>query len=294
MVRFLLGIATGVLRRRAKRLFLRDTWFVAYRRLASPTVPELRESPEFRTISPPRRRFYADPFVMQRNGNAYIFFEDYSYESQKGVISCATVNGNTSEIRTVLARDYHLAYPCVFEWDGAVYMIPESAGAKRIELYVATDFPSQWKLDRVLLDGVAAVDTTIHHDGRRFWLFTTIPAEPGAPRVDELFLFSADSLDEPWTPHPHNPVVSDVRRARPGGHLFRDQRGRLIRPAQDCSTKYGHAIVLHHVTRLDPEHYEEMPVGRIDADWGPQNIASHTYNFAGGYEVLDGMAARLR
>ena len=297
MARFLARIAGGVVRRRAKRLVLRDTWFVAFRR--SPHAPrpsELRGATGFARIAPPRRRFFADPFVVAENGRGYIFFEDYSYDRRKGVIACATVNGTggPTEIRTVLERDYHLAYPCVFQWEGRFYMIPETQAARRIELYVATAFPYEWRHERVLIDGIHAVDATLHHDGRRFWLFTAVAAEPGAPKVDELFLFHADTLEGAWHPHPSNPVVSDVRRARPGGGLFRDGEGRLIRPAQDCSVMYGQAIVLNEVTRLDEQQYEEVPIGRIDADWDPRISASHTYNSAGDFEVLDGLATRRR
>ncbi len=64
--------------------------------------------------------------------------------------------------RTVLERDHHLSYPFVFEHEGAIYMLPETGEAGRIELHRAVEFPDHWELDRVLLDGLTALDATLH------------------------------------------------------------------------------------------------------------------------------------
>ena len=62
----------------------------------------------------------------------------------------------------MLERDHHLSYPFVFEHEGVVYMLPERGEAGRVELHRAVAFPDEWRLDRVLLDGLTAVDATLH------------------------------------------------------------------------------------------------------------------------------------
>jgi hypothetical protein len=89
--------------------------------------------------------------------------------------------------------------------------------------------------------------TMLRYEGT-YWLFAAV-AVPGGSDWDELHVFFADELDGPWQPHPLNPVVADVRCARPAGRLFWDS-GALIRPAQDCSVGYGRAIALQRVDVL--------------------------------------------
>jgi hypothetical protein len=166
-------------------------------------------------------------------------------------------------------------------------MIPESLQTRTVELYRAVEFPSQWVFERCLLDGVCAVDATMLEDGSRLWLFVGV-AEPGASVNDELHLYSAATLEGPWVPHPENPIVSDVRRARPAGTIFR-HRGRLIRPAQDCSRGYGSAVVFNRIDVLTTGEYAESPIGRIEPNWARGLVGTHTYNSTGGIEVVDGL-----
>ena len=222
-----------------------------------------------------------------------MFFEEYLRSLGRAAISHfeLTVDGPTPP-RVVLERDYHLSYPFVFELGEAIYMIPATERARTIELYRADPFPERWTFERTLLDDVYAVDTTVlEHDGR-LWFFTNLVT--GAATVnEELSLFSAESLQDAWTPHPRNPVVTDVRRARPaGGILHRD--GDLVRPGQDCALRYGHAVVFNRIDVLTESEYGETPVGRIDAGWRPGAVGTHTYTTDGEYELLDGYWLRLR
>ena len=180
----------------------------------------------------------------------------------------------------------------MFEEGDAVYMLPETAGRRTVELYRAARFPDEWTLDRVLLRDVAATDATLlRHEGR-LWLFVAVAVDGGRP-IDELFLFSSESLRGEWEPHPMNPVVSDVRRARPAGRVFR-QDGHLIRPAQDCSRSYGWRLVFNRVEALSPTDYREQPIGAIEPAPDSGNLRTHSYDSDGMYEVLDGFRMRPR
>jgi hypothetical protein len=298
VVRFVARVGWGVLKRRLRRLVLREEWFVAfrYRRSRKPDLTRLETDPsaQYHVIEPPKDHYYADPFVVERDGRGYIFFEDYSYDTGKGVIAYVCVDGPKvmSRPATVLDCPYHLSFPFVFEWGGEVYMVPESSEARRIELYRATRFPDQWELERVLMADTNAVDSAILHRDGRFWLFTNIAVD-GAPTVDELFVFWSDSLDGDWTPHPLNPVVSDVRRARAAGRIF-ELDGRLVRPSQDCSVRYGGAVVFNELRMVDDEDWEGRPFLRVGPTWHAGSLASHTYNFTRSYDVVDGLLERRK
>jgi hypothetical protein len=283
--RFLVRLVAGALHRKARRLVLDDVWHIGYRR---------SRSERFRLMTAPPGRYYADPFVVEHEGRHHLFFEDDDLDGGRGVISwtCFDEHGVPRPAQPALRRPYHLSYPCVFQWDGGWYMVPESCQQRTVELFKAADFPRGWALERVLLTGVDAVDATIlEHEGR-FWLFANV-AVPGGPIADELSLFLADSPLGEWVPHPMNPIVSDVRRARPAGRvIMRD--GTLIRPSQDCSGRYGFATVFNHITRLSPTEYAETPIGRLEPGWMRGNLATHTFNAAGEYEVVDAHPRSLR
>jgi hypothetical protein len=171
-------------------------------------------------------------------------------------------------------------------------MIPETKVRKTIELHRAVEFPQKWVLEKILMQDVLAVDSTILEHAGKLWLFANISV-PGGSAHDELHLFYADSLKSEWTAHPRNPIVSDVRRSRPAGTFF-FENGKLMRPSQDCSLCYGSAININEVMILSETEYQERPCGRIEPRWHPSSICTHTYNRTDDFEVLDGMVMQRR
>jgi hypothetical protein len=111
-------------------------------------------------------------------------------------------------------------------------------------------------------------------------------AVAGASFWDELHLYHAPTPMGPWTPHRRNPVVSDVRSARPAGTLFQ-RSGAWYRPSQDCSRSYGSALNIQRILRLDESTYLEETVGRVAPDWAPGLTGVHTVNALGGLTVID-------
>jgi hypothetical protein len=267
-------------------------WFLAIRKR---TPAHSFDDPSgYKVIPTPRDRFYADPFLFERDGRTFLFFEDLRYSEGRALISCAELgpDGTLGPIVEVLRRPYHLSYPYLFEENGEVYMIPETKENRTVELYRANSFPHEWTLESVLLSDIYAVDATIQKLDGRYSMFVGI-SNGRYSNCDELALYFADSLKGPWTPHPANPVVSDVRRARPAGALFHDQ-GRLIRPSQDCAKAYGYALVFSEVVTLTETAYEERPIARLEPGWRKGNLGTHTYTRTEQFEVIDGnIAAKI-
>jgi hypothetical protein len=288
MLRFLTHWSMRMLRHETEKRFYREQWFLAVRRRAETTKPG--NACGFTIIRPPRNHFYADPFLFERNGRTYLFFEDYPFAISKGLISCCELNadGSPSEPRVVLEREYHLSYPFLFEYDGEVYMIPETQENHTIEMYRAREFPYSWVFHQTVMENVTAADTTLFHGNGKWWLFTAGILDRHSLN-DTLCLFFADSPFGPWKAHPQNPVASDPRRARPAGSLF-FENGNLFRPGQDCSNGYGYAVQMHRIDRLTETEYQETPLWRITPDWIPGNRGTHTLNQTGTYQVLDGRA----
>ena len=284
-------LVNGV-RRIVRRFFFTGQWFVGVRRKQS--AADIFHLNGFKLLTAPPDRFFADPFVFEKEGHNYLFFEEFPSATRKGVILCAEFNdsGFMDRPKVVLETDYHLSYPFVFEWGGQIYMLPEMSASGRVCLFRATDFPFRWQFEQVLLEGVAAVDPTLLKHADRFWLFVG-GADPKRPIDTELFLYFSDSPFGPWAPHPRNPIVSDVTRARPAGQIFSHQ-GRLIRPGQDCSQLYGRAVVLNHIEELSVNNYRETPILTLEPHWQPGNVGTHTLNQSENYQVVDGRFSRYR
>jgi hypothetical protein len=284
-------LAARLLHGRIRKQLSDEEWFLAYRRGSWPLDSD--RGSFIHLASPPGRHF-ADPFVFDVDGRHYIFFEDLRLSEGRGVISFVEIreDGSTTPPTVALERDYHLSYPFVFAHAGEVFMLPESSANGTIELYRAEPFPHRWALDRVLMDDVRAVDATLVQHRGRWWLFANM-REHGTEFSDELFLFSSPSLDGGWTPHPLNPIVSDVGRARPAGRIFSHEGG-LIRPGQDSSRAYGSAVVFNRIDELSETDYRETPISRLEPDWSPGNLGTHTYSFDGVYEAVDGRRRRFK
>jgi len=244
---------------------------------------------EYETIRPPKDRFWADPHLIRFGEEWYIFLEEYLYSTKRGHISVMKIgeDGQTTPPVVVLERDYHLSYPFVFFWNGTHYMVPETSRNKTIDLYECVKFPDQWELKLTLMKDVRAVDATLLYFKNKWWLFTNIAEHGGAETTDELFLFHADELlTQAWTPHPLNPIVSDVRRARPAGRIF-EQDGVLYRPSQDCSREYGGGINFHQIVTLTEEDYREVQLSSHKPDWDEKIIGLHTFSQNQELTVID-------
>lgn len=289
---FLRSIADGIPRVCRSRLF-KEHWFIAFRRNPGNVPISPASMTGFHIVSPPSDRFYADPFLLNRDGRHFLFFEDYPFDHGKGVISFTEIdaNGNCSPPEVVLEAAHHFSYPYVFEHDGEIYMVPESLATQTVDLYRAVEFPKKWTLEKTLLQNVSAVDPTIlFHDGK-FWMF--VGGMSKECLNEELHLFYADSLFGPWVPHEKNPVVSDVRRARPAGKIF-CHNGELIRPGQDCSPRYGRAVALNRIEELSTSEYRETQIAIIGPEWSKWNRGTHTFNQTETLQVVDGRVSTCR
>lgn len=233
--------------------------------------------------------FLADPFLIERYGVRYVFVEEFPYRAQKGHISVLELDerNNFSRPIKVLECEEHLSFPFVFEQDGRFFMIPERRTSDTILLYEATRFPYEWEPCRVLVSNFPGVDTILHRQGDRLWLFTTYGANEN--QDNNLHIFSAPSLFDEFKPHRKNPVKTDIRSSRMAGKLF-ERSGRLYRPAQNCSLRYGGSIVINEIDDLNDDVFHEHLVEEILPDRQSMfPLGLHTRNMGTDAIVIDGL-----
>jgi hypothetical protein len=280
-------------RERVRRLHQFDQWGLAFGVSTEPgpctTLYRFKEQ------WPEPGFSWADPFPVEARDGYHVFLEEYDRAQKIGHISVGhvTPEGTFDKPVTVLERPYHLSYPFVFQWRGQWFMMPESSRAGRIEVFAASKFPFEWSPEAVFFDGLNAVDSTLIAIEGRWWLFTNIAAHPRSLNYDELYAFHGPSPLGPWTPHRGNPVKSDVRSSRSAGGFFWKGTA-LLRPAQDCSGRYGSATVINRVEKLTPDEFAEIIVGRLEPRWRKGLSGIHTLNACQGLTTIDFRHARSK
>ncbi|HEY1942635.1 MAG TPA: hypothetical protein VGH40_10985 [Roseiarcus sp.] len=290
---FAASLAAAARRKLRKLVAHEDHWRIAVRPLAPGVAPETTldrlGDPQWRWAGDDRRRYFADPFLFEADGVAYVFCEEFPYATQKGVISVFTLDaqGVASPARVVLERPYHLSYPVVFRHEGHIFMMPESCANRSLEIYRADPFPFSWTLDRVVLSGVDISDATAFPFAGSWWL-TGATNAPGTSTWDCLSLFTGNSPVGPWTPSGDGPVLVDASAARPAGRIFRHGE-ELWRPAQDCTRGYGSGLALCRVDAVGPGVLEQTVMRRYRPKGG-----LHTFNASERFVAIDGTVARAK
>ena len=241
-------------------------------------------------ILPEKGCFWADPFYVEHDSKRYIFFESLNYKENIGRIEWVELNESYQVINSGpvdLGIRSHLSFPNVFKHNNTIYMIPEAAETKCINLFKAKEFPQKWEKVNELVSGVSAADSAvIEHDGL-WYLFTTHGSISTLTMDLELHIYTSDTLEsDDWTIHPCSPLKIDVRGSRLAGALFR-KNGQLFRTAQDGTIRYGRRVALYLVEELTPTSYQETFVRYIEPNWEANIDRLHTYNVYDQTVVLD-------
>ena len=97
-----------------------------------------------------RGKYLADPFGIVKEGEAYVFCEEFDYGSYKGVITRITLSedGRPASRRVAIETPFHISYPYLFEWQGNVYCVPETHEAREIALFKASESADSWTPNR--------------------------------------------------------------------------------------------------------------------------------------------------
>lgn len=229
-------------------------------------------------------RFVADPFWVHDNSSWLMFFEVWNGNTRRGEIGLASSTDalNWRYQGIVLREHFHLSYPYVFKAHDRYYMLPETRQAHSVRLYEALDFPHKFRPHSTLLEGDFADPSILFFDNT-WWLFVL-------EGTDSLELYYADELHGPWMRHPKSPLIHhDKERARPGGRIIQD-RGALIRLAQNCVPFYGHQLRAFQIEVLTRDEYCESECS-FSPVLSPQNDGwcNHAMHHADPIEVSPGV-----
>lgn len=203
--------------------------------------------------------FIADPFMLREKDTWFMFFEVFNKTSNQGDIGMATSKDGFfwKYKKIVVDEDFHLSYPHIFKYKEDFYMVPETSQTKSIRLYKAADFPNQWSLLKILVNGKNFSDPSIFRYANKWWMFSETSPDQ---RFDTLRLYFADDLMGPWVEHPASPLIKgNPNIARPAGRVitFNEQ---VFRFTQDDDPVYGKYVRAFEITKLTTATYEEQEV----------------------------------
>ncbi len=168
------------LKKNIRNLFIYDKWnvgvienFNAEKLLTGEKIPQIRWLPE-----PTGQNFLADPFIVQLKGKYYLFYEDFIFKKNKGVISASSLEGTNSSV--VLDLNIHLSYPHIIKHDGATWCIPESNLLNEVAVYKVDENNFKLKKEKVLIENFDGVDNTVIYYNSKWWMFSTFKHDKSA------------------------------------------------------------------------------------------------------------------
>jgi hypothetical protein len=268
----------------ARNLLALEQWCIGWARIGISDFLNDPASAQFSWLKPSSaREILADPFGLEENGNLVILAEHFKHGTSRGRLVRIVPHATPSGPEPLLARPFHLSYPFLVEDGTQRYVVPEQGESGTLGFYPLTE--NGIEAPAAVIDGFDAIDPTFLRHGCLWWLFCTRASSgPNGP----LFLYYAETLFGPYRPHPQNPIVSDFGHARPAGRIIQIG-GTLLRPAQDCATGYGAAIVLCEIERLTTEAYRECPVRRLEPCdiQGGFSSGLHTLDYTQHYVLAD-------
>ena len=280
--------------RALKRIMTDTVYAVAFRKVNNENdLLFMNKEKAFQVINSPRFTWYADPILFTHNGITWLFVERMDQWKHKGVISAALfVNENFTDFHDVLVEPFHLSYPMVFEKNGKIFMIPETADTNSIRLYRCIQFPHKWEFVGSLAEGEKFVDTNVVQYNNHWYLITGVMDEQSGAKTKTL-VYDADEIE--MCKITYIPEITDKEGylfdKRGGGQIF-SWRHKYIRPAQCGDSKtYGKSIKLYDLnldnTRMDEKCISEIDTSKIEVDKKLNITGTHTYGYDNGIEVID-------
>ncbi|MEG1210278.1 MAG: hypothetical protein RSE29_04060 [Leclercia sp.] len=227
--------------------------------------------------------FQADPFIIDKGDLLYVFYEAFSFVNSKGVLRCRILNKDLLEIDDVKLEGFddlkcHLSFPFLFQNDGKLFMIPESAERKEVILFQSVDFPVRWEKVKVLVSDMAVTDNVAFElHGKNYLVSTTLD--------NEMVIHTSEDIMGDWTLISPDLNVCNVHPRGAGAPYTVNDKTYIF--TQECNPEmYGKSIFIKELTNLTADKYEEKLVGKISSSINNSD-GIHTLNFTDNYIVYD-------
>ena len=231
-------------------------------------------------VKNPKGRFLADPFIIENDGENFIFVEDLFFNDNKGRVSVIKVAEQKYDfLGVVLEEDFHLSFPFVFKDGNDIYMVPESCANGDIRLYKSKEFPLKWEFEQQLMTNVDAADTMLfEHDNLWFMLTNICSAKIGEHQSELHIFYSEDFRNGKWKPiKSGNPVVFNSNEGRNGGFFRHNSVLYRINQVHGKS-HYGKSFKINEIEVLSRNQYVEREVSLVEPNFKNASVSTHHFH----------------
>jgi hypothetical protein len=223
----------------------------------------------------------ADPFLAEKNGVQYCFFEIKNVKAPGRIAYIELGSKRSRQIHYCnFDTDLHKSFPFVFKESTSenIYMIPETVAEGEVAIYEPVKFPDTWKKKKTLLIG-DFVDSHIFYHKDIYYLFTTRKIKKNNSDIYdyELWLYYSENLLGSYKSHSMSPICTGRKYSRSGGAITM-MNGEIFRIVQDCEQSYGREINIFRVLTISPLEYLEE---KFMNNW-IENTLKHRY---GGHHL---------
>lgn len=222
-----------------------------------------------------KNKWFADPFILDVDqNNIKLLVEEFDNNVGRGRIARLNISKKNNEINEcsiILDLPTHLSFPAIYRVDGEIYVHPENSasGASYIYRY---DMITDKLIEPKLIVNEPIADAIIRKDGDLYHMFATrVPDTNGCT----LHKYSSKNLFGIYQHFAKETYKNNT--ARMAGMFLISSNGEIIRPAQDCSSEYGKAVILYNgqnqLCRIEPTNSKYAGI--------------HTFNTYKGSFVID-------
>ena len=236
------------------------------------------------TIKVEKGKWIADPFLVENDGQTYLFVEYYIEKKKKASIAYYRFEKDEPIFGSVIIDEpYHLSYPCYFEMNNKKYILPESSAGNVLSLYECDSFPDSWHKKCDLIKGQKVVDSTVFKDESGTIHVFSYKKQGAFFNLDHYILnndYSLSFIDS---------MQFKDNVGRPAG-LFFYKGNSLYRPAQNCKRVYGESLLFYKVLLSENSFTEELTESEITIDSilvDGKYDRIHTFCSTNQFEVVD-------
>ncbi|MBO4899425.1 MAG: hypothetical protein J5509_03980 [Lachnospiraceae bacterium] len=287
--------------------------FIGYEAIFSCAFKKAGSDEPYAVLPHSGKYWYADPLIISHDGREIVFMERVDRETGIGAIVYSDItDGTWHEPVAVIEEKFHMSFPMCFEWNGSLYMIPETEMDNAINLYRCASFPDKWEKCGRFLDGMKLVDTVVFEasdDEITFLSSEYLPEIDFYTRFRKFKLKKSSSDGTPADACTNAELeatdlglVSEqyTLQSRMAGYPLGAERalsiggsadstpGEVIYPVQrSTSGVYGYSVMFREGDPESGEIKKEMLPNKVNTDCKRRLIGVHTYSRSDKYEVID-------
>lgn len=234
-------------------------------------------------------RWFADPFLLKVTDiEIVVLAEEYCYNVRRGRLARVVFDRKSYEEKDyeiILDLPTHLSFPFIIRQNGKLYVMPENSASGCSTVYEYDDANRKMKPLHYVAEKPFTDATIFELDGNTYLCTTMLPEQ----NKDKLDIYDFD-IENLKIGNKTASVEFQKMVARNAGQFF-EVNNVIYRPAQDCTTCYGHGVILQNVDYKEGK-WSFYDVNSIYPNSFLLNQGIHTFNHYKGLIVVDGRGYR--